>query len=148
MGNCCKSKPVREGVDVAQSENADDEREQRSRKSQKGIVPVVGDTEEKKTNVLSKDQPRSRSPPKQADSASPLISPTIKQQEQRTKKTNKNGITDEKFDDFHLEKETKRICGQGAAACPMRVTFEEIPKGGSRASGNERTRTRCPCCKH
>ncbi|CAL6390785.1 unnamed protein product [Bathycoccus prasinos] len=110
MGNCCKSKPVREGVDVAQSENADDEREQRSRKSQKGIVPVVGDTEEKKTNVLSKEQPRSRSPLKAADSASSLISPTIKQQEQRTKKTNKNGITDEKFDDFHLEKETKRIC--------------------------------------
>ena len=45
-----------------QSENANDEREQRSRKSQKGIVPVVGDTEEKKTNALSKDQPRSRSP--------------------------------------------------------------------------------------
>jgi len=107
MGNCCKSKPVREGVDVAQSENADDEREQRSRKSQKGIVPVVGDTEEtKKTNALSKEQPRSRSPLKQADSASSLISPTIKQQEQRTKKTNKNGITD----DFLLEKETKRIC--------------------------------------
>ena len=106
MGNCCKSKPVREGVDVAQSENANDEREQRSRKSQKGIVPVVGDTEEKKTNVLSKEQPRSRSPLKAADSASSLISPTIKQQEQRTKKTNKNGITD----DFLLEKETKRIC--------------------------------------
>ena len=105
MGNCCKSKPVREGVDVAQSEN--DEREQRSRKSQKGIVPVVGDTEEKKTNVLSKEQPRSRSPPKVADSAS---SPIEQQQLQEKKTKNKNGITDEKFDDFHLENETKRIC--------------------------------------
>ena len=107
MGNCCKSKPVREGVDVAQSENADDEREQRSRKSQKGIVPVFGDTEEtKKTNALSKEQPRSRSSPNAADESSPISSPTIKQQEQRTKKTNKDGITD----DFLLENETKRIC--------------------------------------
>lgn len=107
MGNCCKSKPVREGVDVAQSENADDEREQRSRKSQKGIVPVFGDTEEtKKTNALSKEQPRSRSSPNAADESSPISSPTIKQQEQRTKKTNKNGMTD----DFLLENETKRIC--------------------------------------
>ena len=107
MGNCCKSKPVREGVDVAQSENVNDEREQRSRKSQKGIVPVFGDTEEtKKTNALSKAQPRSRSSPNAADESSPISSPTIKQQEQRTKKTNKNGITD----DFLLENETKRIC--------------------------------------
>ena len=107
MGNCCKSKPVREGVDVAQSENADDERGQRSRKSQKGIVPVFGDTEEtKKTNALSKEQPRSRSSPNAADESSPISSPTIKQQEQRTKKTNKDGITD----DFLLENETKRIC--------------------------------------
>ena len=107
MGNCCKSKPVREGVDVAQSENADDERGQRSRKSQKGIVPVFGDTEEtKKTNALSKEQPRSRSSPNAADESSPISSPTIKQQEQRTKKTNKNGMTD----DFLLENETKRIC--------------------------------------
>ena len=107
MGNCCKSKPVREGVDVAQSENADDERGQRSRKSQKGIVPVFGDTKEtKKTNALSKERPRSRSSPNAADESSPISSPTIKQQEQRTKKTNKNGMTD----DFLLENETKRIC--------------------------------------